>query len=79
MTFFLGLQRSQIAEGSFIAQTKYIKEMLKKFHMEYYKPMSNPMITDCKLNKEDESKEVDQRLYISLIRSLLYVQPQDQM
>ena len=47
--------------------------MLKKFKIEDCKPMSTPMITSCKLSKEDESKEVDQRLYRSIIGSLLYV------
>ena len=31
------------------------------------------MITGCKLSKDDESKEVDQMLYRSMIGSLLYV------
>ena len=73
LTFFLGLQISQRTEGIFITQTKYIKEMLKKFQMEDCKPVSTPMITGCKLSKDDESKEVDQRLYRSMIGSLLYV------
>ena len=47
--------------------------MLKKFQMEDCKPVSTPMITGCKLSKDDESKEVDQRLYRSMIGSLLYV------
>ena len=47
--------------------------MLKKFKMEDCKPVSTPMITGCKLSKENESKEVDQRLYRSMIGSLLYV------
>jgi hypothetical protein len=34
LTFFLGLHISQLDEGIFISQTKYIKEMLKKFGME---------------------------------------------
>ena len=73
LTFFLGLQISQRTEGIFIAQTKYIKEMLKKFKMEDCKLVSTPMITSCKLSTEDESEEVDQRLYRSMIDSLLYV------
>ena len=36
-------------------------------------PASTSMITGCKLRKEDESKEVDQRLYRSMIGILLYV------
>ena len=73
LNFFLGLQISQLDDGIFISQSKYIKEMLKKFGMEDCKPISTPMITGRKLSKDDESKEVDQRLYRSIIGSLLYV------
>jgi hypothetical protein len=45
LTFFLGLQVTQTDKGIFISQTKYIKEMLKKFQMEDCKPMSTPMVT----------------------------------
>ena len=47
--------------------------MLKKFGMEDCKPVSAPMIIGCKLSKDDESKEVDQKMYRSMIGSLLYV------
>ena len=73
LTFFLGLQISQCEEGIFISQTKYIKEMLKRFKMEDCKPVSTPMTTSCKLSKDDESNAVDQKLYRSMIGSLLYV------
>jgi hypothetical protein len=62
--FFLGLQISQLDEGIFISQTKYIKEMLKKFKMEDCKTVSTPMVIGLNLRKDDESKEVDQRIYI---------------
>jgi hypothetical protein len=45
LTLFFGLQISQLDEGIFISQTKYIKEMLKKFKMEDCKPVSTPMVT----------------------------------
>ena len=41
--------------------------------MEDFKPVSTPMIIGCKLSKDDESKEAYQRLYKSMIGSLLYV------
>ena len=72
MTFFLGLQVSQSDNDIFISQTKYIKEMLRKFQMEDCKPMKTPMITGCKLNKDDESLKVDQTMYRSMIGDLLY-------
>ena len=56
LKFFLGLQISQQNNGIFISQSKYIKEMLKKFGMEDCKPVSTPMTIGCKLSKDDESK-----------------------
>jgi hypothetical protein len=73
LSFFLGLHISQSNKGIFISQTKYIKEMLKKFGMEDCAPVSTPMITGCKLRKDDESPEENQTLYRSMIGNLLYV------
>ena len=47
--------------------------MLKIFKMEDYKPMNTPMVIGSKLNKEYESKEVNQKMYRSMMESLLYV------
>ena len=47
--------------------------MLKKLKMEYCKPVLTPMVTGCKLILDDSLKDVDQRLYRSMIGSLLYV------
>ena len=47
--------------------------MLKKFGMEDFKTIITRMITGYKLSKDDKSKEVDQRLYRSMIGSPLYV------
>jgi hypothetical protein len=41
--------------------------------MEYWKPFSTSMKTNCKLSKDKDSKDVDQREYKSMIGSLLYV------
>ena len=73
LNFFLGLQIIQSNEGIFIHQTKYIKDMLKKFKFEDCKPVSTPMTVGCKLSKEDESKDIDKKSSRSMIRSLLYV------
>jgi hypothetical protein len=63
----------QSNQGFFISQTKYIREMLKRFGMEDCKPVITPMQTSCKLSKDDGSKSIDQRQYRSMIGSLLYV------
>jgi hypothetical protein len=73
LSFFLGLQIRQSNQGIFISQTKYIREMLKRFRMEDCKPVITPMQTSCKLSKDDNSKSTDQRQYRSMIDNLLYV------
>jgi hypothetical protein len=73
LSFFLGLQIRQSKRGIFISQTKYIKEMLKRFGMKDCKPVTTPMQTNCKLRKDDDSKSTDQRQYRSMIGNLLYV------
>jgi hypothetical protein len=54
LSFFLGLQIHQSNQGIFISQTKYIREMLKRFGMEDCKPVITPMQTSCKLRKDDD-------------------------
>jgi hypothetical protein len=73
LSFFLGLQIRQSNQGIFISQTKYIREMLKRFGMEDCKPIITPMQTSFKLSKDDDSKSTYQRQYRSMIGSLLYV------
>jgi hypothetical protein len=73
LSFFLGLQIRQSNQGIFISQTKYIREMLKRFGMEDCKPVITPMQTSCKLRKDDDSKSTNQRQYRSMIGNLLYV------
>jgi hypothetical protein len=73
LSFFLGLQITQNNKGIFISHTKYIKDMTNKFGMEDCKPVSTPMVTSCKLSKNDESKEENQTMYRSMIWSILYV------
>jgi Asp-tRNA(Asn)/Glu-tRNA(Gln) amidotransferase C subunit len=63
LSLFLGLQICQRNQGIFISQTKYIREMLKRFEMEDCKPVTTPMQTSCKLRKDDDSKSTDQRKY----------------
>jgi hypothetical protein len=47
--------------------------MLKRFQMEDSKPVGTPMVTRCKLSKDDDSLDVDQSSYRSMIGSLMYI------
>ena len=59
--------------SKFITQSKYIREILKKFGLEDSKPVSTPMAIGHKLTKNDESAEVNQTMYKSMIGKLQYV------
>ncbi|GJS20943.1 reverse transcriptase domain-containing protein [Tanacetum coccineum] len=54
LNFFLGLQIKQLDDGIFFNQSKYIKEMLKKFGLEDSKPIKTPMSTETKLTRDEE-------------------------
>jgi hypothetical protein len=71
LSFFLSLQITQRSKGMFISQEKYLREMLKRFQMEDSKPIGTSMVTRCKLSKDDDSPDVDQSSYRSMIGSLL--------
>ncbi|GJU41144.1 retrovirus-related pol polyprotein from transposon TNT 1-94 [Tanacetum coccineum] len=73
LNFFLGLQIKQMEDGIFFNQSKYIKEMLKKFGLEDSKPTKTPMSMEIKLTKDDEADSVDSSKYRGMIGSLLYL------
>jgi hypothetical protein len=75
LKFFLGFQVKQLREGTFISQEKYTLDMLKKFNMDKsnVKVAKTPMPTKGKLGLCEDEKDVDQKVYHSLIGSLLYL------
>ncbi|GJV05627.1 copia protein [Tanacetum coccineum] len=64
--FFLCLQIKQMEDGIFFNQSKYIKEMLKKFGLEDSKQTKTPMSREIKLTKDDEAESVDSTKYRAL-------------
>jgi hypothetical protein len=74
LKFFLGFEVRQLRGGTFINQAKYTQDMLKKFNMDSgVKGAKNPMPTKVTLELDPNGKEVDQKLYHSMIGSLLYL------
>ncbi|GJV53296.1 zf-CCHC domain-containing protein [Tanacetum coccineum] len=55
----------------FFNQSKYIKEMLKKFGLEDSKPTKTSMSTEIKLTKDDEADSVDSSKYRDLWHIIL--------
>jgi hypothetical protein len=73
LTFFLRFQIKQAKEGTFISQTKYTRDILKKFGMDKAKPIKTPMGTSGHLDLDLGGTSIDQKVYHSMIGSLLYL------
>ena len=54
-------------------QSKYIKNLLKRFGYENIKAKSTPMSVVSKLTADENGKDVDIRMYRGMIGSLLYL------
>jgi hypothetical protein len=73
LTFFLGIQVKQTKQGTFVHQAKYTKDLMKKFNMAELKPLSTRMSSTALLGPYEDGEVVDQREYMSMIGSLLYL------
>ncbi|KAK1383202.1 hypothetical protein POM88_020937 [Heracleum sosnowskyi] len=72
MSYFLGLQVKQTDDGIFINQSKYTRNLLKRFNMEDCATASTPIATATKLDP-NQGTEVDVTHYRGMIGSLLYL------
>ncbi|XP_022873681.1 uncharacterized protein LOC111392549 [Olea europaea var. sylvestris] len=63
LSYFLGLQVKQTNCGLFISQSKYAKDLVKRFSLDSKKHTRTPMSTNVKLGHDPTSKSVDQTVY----------------
>nr|GEW83265.1 hypothetical protein [Tanacetum cinerariifolium] len=73
LNFFLGLQVLQKEDGIFLSQDKYVGDILKKFRYLDVKSSNTPMDKENPWGKDGTGKDVDLRLYRSMIGSLMYL------
>jgi hypothetical protein len=73
LNYFLGLQIKQLKQGTFVCQSKYVKDLLKKFGLMDATPIKTPMASNGHLDIDEGGKPVDIKLYRSMIGSLLYL------
>jgi hypothetical protein len=73
LEFFLGFEVKQLKGGTFVNQAKYTQDMLKRFEMIGVNGAKIPMPTKVNLDLDPNGKDVDQKLYRSMIGSLLYL------
>ncbi|XP_050915544.1 secreted RxLR effector protein 161-like [Lathyrus oleraceus] len=73
LDYFLGLQIKQLNEVRFFCQTKYGKDLLKRFGMVDAKSIDTPMVTNGNLERNENGKNVEVKKYRGMIGSLLYL------
>jgi hypothetical protein len=73
LKFFLVFQIKQLEDVTFLSQTKYTHDILKKFGMDKAKLIKIPMGTNVHLDLDMGGKLVDQKVYRSIIGFLLYL------
>jgi len=73
LAYFLRLQVKQLKHGTFLNQSKYCFDLLKKFKMEDCKEAATPISTNCLMDADEAGQPVDSTKYRGLIGSLLYL------
>jgi hypothetical protein len=73
LTYFLGFQVKQLKDDILISQMKYTQDLLKMFGMKDTKPIKTLMGTNEHLDLDAGGKSIDQKVYQSMIESLLYL------
>ncbi|RDY03442.1 putative mitochondrial protein, partial [Mucuna pruriens] len=73
LKFFLGLQIKQEKDGIYIHQTKYVKQLLRKYNLRDCKIMSTPMHPTFILSLDESNKKIYQTTYRGMIGFLLYL------
>jgi hypothetical protein len=73
LNYFFGFQVKQLKDGTFISQTKYTQDLLKRFGIKDAKPAKTPMGTDGHVDLNKGGKSVHQKAYRSMIGSQLYL------
>jgi hypothetical protein len=73
LKFFHGFQIKQLEDETFLSQTKYTHDILKKFDIDKAKPIKTHMGTNKHIDLDMGGKSVDQKIYYSIIGSLLYL------
>nr|GEZ16185.1 copia protein [Tanacetum cinerariifolium] len=79
LNFFLGLQIKQLKDAIYFNQSKYIKEMLKKFSLEDSNPIKTPMSSKTKVTMDEDEESVDDTKYRGIIgtgvETIVYADP----
>jgi len=67
------VQVKQLEQGTFLSQSKYCFDLLKKFEIENCKEVAPPTATNCCMDLDEVGQQVDSTKYRGLIGFLLYL------
>jgi len=73
LTYFLGMEFTEVAEGLVMHQKKYAFDILKRFSMMNCNPSSSPAETNVKLMMNEEEESVDPTLFKQIMGLLRYL------
>jgi hypothetical protein len=73
LNHFLGLEVERTKEGILLGQQKYAKDLLQRFGMLDYKPISTPMDSNVRLQEDEGKKLEDVTMYRQLTGSVIYL------
>lgn len=59
MNYFLGLKIKQCHEGIFVSQEKSVNDLLKKFNLKDYNPVSTFICTNQKFCLDDGEENIE--------------------
>ena len=73
LNFFLGLQVTQKEDGIQVHQQKYLREILKKYHMDSAKTFATPISQVFKQDGDIYGAKTDETAYRGMVGSLMYL------
>jgi hypothetical protein len=73
MKYFLGIEVTQNDKGIFICQSKYAKDVLKRFRMINCSPVYTHGVDGTKLSREQNEMDFDSTIFRKLVGSLMYL------
>jgi hypothetical protein len=71
--YFLGIKITQRSYGIFISQRKYTLDVLERFGMSKSNSVLNPIVSGCKLLRDEDGVKVDNTLYKQVVGSFIYL------
>lgn len=73
LSYFLGLEFNKTEKGILMHQSKYVKDLLKRFNMEKCNSAATPAETGLVLEKEGSEELVDPTYFRKIVGSLRYL------